>query len=95
MHGHEEEYCSFFFGEMHFDFIKVDYCGERKLKLVERERYELIRRAIDRAKPGVRMDICRWTFPGEWAARIAWAWRAILPLRRRRRTPPVDDYDEI
>ena len=75
LYGHEEEDCRFFFGEMDFDFIKVDYCGGRKLKLDERERYELIRRAIDRAKPGVRMNICRWTFPGEWAARIAESWR--------------------
>ncbi len=82
MYGHEEEDCRFFFGEMDFDFIKVDYCGGQKLKLDEQERYEVIRRAIDASgKKGVRLNICRWTFPGEWAARIAESWRATADIR--------------
>ena len=82
MYGHEVEDCRFFFGEMDFDFIKVDYCGGLKLKLDEQERYEIIRRAIDASgKKGVRLNICRWTFPGEWAARIAESWRATADIR--------------
>ncbi len=82
MYGHEMEDCRFFFGEMDFDFIKVDYCGGQKLKLDEQERYEIIRRAIDASgKKGVRLNICRWTFPGEWAARIAESWRSTADIR--------------
>ena len=76
LYGHDLEDCRFFFGEMDFDFIKIDYCGGLKLKLDEQERYTAIRRAIDvSGKKGVRMNICRWTFPGEWAAGVAESWR--------------------
>lgn len=82
MYGHEVEDCRFFFGEMDFDFIKVDYCGGQKLKLDEQERYEIIRRAIDASgKKGVRLNICRWTYPGAWASRIAESWRATADVR--------------
>lgn len=82
LYGHDLEDCRFFFGEMDFDFIKIDYCGGLKLKLDEQERYTAIRRAIDvSGKKGVRMNICRWTFPGEWAAGVAESWRTTRDIR--------------
>lgn len=82
LYGHDVEDCRFFFGEMDFDFIKVDYCGGGKLRLDEQERYTAIRRAIDvSGKKGVRMNICRWTFPGEWAAGVAESWRTTRDIR--------------
>ena len=82
LYGHDLEDCRFFFKEMDFDFIKVDYCGGQKLKLDEQERYTAIRRAIDvSGKKGVRLNICRWTFPGEWAAGVAESWRTTRDIR--------------
>ena len=82
LYGHDLEDCRFYFGEMDFDFIKIDYCGGLKLKLDEQERYTAIRRAIDvSGKKGVRMNICRWTFPGEWAAGVAESWRTTGDIR--------------
>ena len=82
LYGHDIEDCRFFFGEMDFDFIKVDYCGGLKLKLDEQTRYTEIRRAIDvSGKKNVRMNICRWEFPGEWAAGVAESWRTTGDIR--------------
>lgn len=77
LYQHEQQDCDFFFKEMGFDFIKVDFCGgvsyhnDRNLNLSEKERYTIIANAI--AKTGredVRMNICRWDFPGNWAHEI-------------------------
>lgn len=82
LYGHDLEDCRFLFGEVGFDFFKVDYCGGQKLGLDEQERYTAIRRAIDASgKKGVRLNICRWTFPGEWAASVAESWRTTLDIR--------------
>ena len=82
LYGHDLEDCRLFFDELDFDFIKVDYCGGLKLKLDEQERYTAIRRAIDvSGKRGVRMNICRWTYPGKWAAGVAESWRTTRDIR--------------
>ena len=86
---HDEEDADYYFREHDFDFIKVDFCGGDprqnfdKLALDERQRYTAIRRAIDAAKPGVRMNICRWDFPGTWAAELADSWRISHDIRPR------------
>ena len=74
-YGHDDDDCRFYFGECGFDFIKIDWCGGRKLKLDEETRYTAIRRAMDKVKPGVRMNVCRWAYPGKWAEKIADSWR--------------------
>ncbi len=82
LYGHDIEDCRLFFGELDFDFIKIDYCGGLKLKLDEQERYTAIRRAIDASgKKNVRVNICRWEFPGEWAAGVAESWRTSGDIR--------------
>ena len=83
LYGHDDQDAQFLFREMDFDFIKIDYCGGCHLKLNEHDRYTAIRRALDKAKPGVRMNICRWNFPGEWAAKVADSWRSTGDIRAK------------
>jgi len=79
--GHELEDCDLFFNDCDFDFIKVDYCGadgniDGNLNYEPRDRYTAIRNAINATKrPDVRLNICRWAFPGTWAKDIAVSWR--------------------
>ena len=82
LYEHDEQDCEYFFKELGFDFIKVDFCGgsyyhnKDHLVLDEEERYTAIAKAI--AKTGrtdVRLNICRWAYPGNWAHDIATSWR--------------------
>ena len=80
--GHDQQDMDFFFKELKFDFIKVDYCGAQtgnnvdNLDLPEQERYTEIYQAIKNTKRrGVRYNICRWAFPGTWVHDIATSWR--------------------
>ena len=82
LYGHDQQDCNYFFGDLGFDFIKVDYCGGRPhpkgdtLTLDEDPRYTEIAEAIKRTgRKDVRLNICRWDFPGTWAARVASSWR--------------------
>ena len=82
LYGHDQQDMDFFFKELKFDFIKVDYCGAEtgnnvdNLDLPEQERYTEIYQAIKNTKRrGVRYNICRWAFPGTWVHDIATSWR--------------------
>ncbi|MBQ0019363.1 MAG: alpha-galactosidase [Bacteroidales bacterium] len=82
LYGYDERDCKFFFDELDFDFIKVDFCGgvsyhnSEGLNLDARERYTAISNAIKKCnKKDVRMNICRWDFPGTWAHDVATSWR--------------------
>lgn len=82
MYGHDQQDADFFFKEMGFDFIKVDFCGGDAgqnfdhLGLNEQERYTAIRKAIDATgRKDVRLNVCRWNFPGTWVHNIASSWR--------------------
>ena len=76
LYGHEEQDCQLYFGDWDFDFIKVDYCGGRHLDLDEREQYTRISNAIKNCgKKDVVFNICRWAYPGNWAADVADSWR--------------------
>lgn len=46
LYGHDAADCQLHFNELGFDFIKVDYCGGKKLSLDERKRYSEIAQAI-------------------------------------------------
>ncbi|MCQ2095188.1 MAG: carbohydrate-binding protein [Bacteroidaceae bacterium] len=81
-YGHDQQDADFFFKDMGFDFIKVDFCGgspyhnEERLQLNEKERYMAISKAIQNTgRTDVRMNICRWAYPGTWASSIAASWR--------------------
>lgn len=82
LYQHDDQDCRLFFRDLDFDFIKVDFCGgiakdnHEKLQLDERQRYTEIAEAIKRNSDGrVRLNICRWAFPGTWARSIAPSWR--------------------
>ena len=82
LYGHDAEDCQLHFNELGFDFIKVDYCGGRALKLDEKQRYTEIAEAIKATgRTDVRLNLCRWAFPGTWAADIAESWRTTKDIR--------------
>ncbi len=82
LYGHDAADCQLHFNELGFDFIKVDYCGGRRQHLEERARYTEIANAIlATGRRDVRFNICRWAFPGTWAAEIAGSWRTTRDIR--------------
>ena len=90
LYGHDRQDCDFFFRDLGFDFIKVDYCGGRPhpkgdtLSLDEQQRYTEIAEAIRHTgRKDVRLNICRWNFPGTWAAKVASSWRMSQDIRPR------------
>lgn len=85
LYGHERQDARLYFKEWGFDFIKIDYCGAGyDLELDERKRYTQIVDAFKEEGCGnVSVNICRWTFPGTWAADIAKSWRISSDIRPR------------
>ncbi|MBQ7188755.1 MAG: alpha-galactosidase [Kiritimatiellae bacterium] len=82
LYGHDAADCKLHFNDLGFDFIKVDYCGGGKLKLDEKARYTEIAKAIQATgRTDVRLNLCRWAFPGTWAADIAESWRTTGDIR--------------
>ena len=81
LYGHDAADCKLHFNDLGFDFIKVDYCGGKRQKLDERDRYTEIAKATGRTD--VRYNICRWAFPGTWAADIAESWRTTGDIRAK------------
>ena len=82
LYEHDQQDADFFFKELGFDFIKVDFCGgsyyhnEDHLVLDEKARYEAISRAIkNTGRTDVRMNACRWAYPGTWIDGAAFSWR--------------------
>lgn len=84
-YGHDEEDARWFFDEMDFDFIKIDFGGgtpqgnKAHVVMNEKERYTAIAKAIAKTKKGaagkVRMNVCCWRYPGSWVSEIAGSWR--------------------
>ena len=81
LYGHDAADCRLHFNEIGFDFIKVDYCGGAALALDERIRYTEIANAIRATGRKVRFNMCRWAFPGIWAAGVAESWRTTGDIR--------------
>ena len=82
LYEHDQQDCDFFFKELGFDFIKVDFCGgvdyhnSEGLNLDAETRYKQIAKAIaNTGRTDVRLNICRWDYPGNWAHDIAVSWR--------------------
>ena len=82
LYEHDQLDADFFFKECGFDFIKVDFCGgsyyhnEDHLVLDEKERYTAIAQAIkNTGRTDVRMNACRWDYPGTWIDDAAFSWR--------------------
>ena len=82
LYEHDQQDADFFFKDCGFDFIKVDFCGGSyyhnvdKLVLDEQERYTAIAKAIENTgRTDVRMNACRWAYPGTWVENVACSWR--------------------
>ena len=82
LYQHDEQDAEYFFNELGFDFIKVDFCGgdpihnEDQLKLDEEERYSAIWQAIlSTGRTDVRYNVCRWAYPGTWIHDVSTSWR--------------------
>lgn len=82
LYGHDVVDAERYFNEWDFDFIKLDYCGGQNLKLDPEERYREIRRVIDSvATRHIRINVCRWNFPGTWVNGIGDSWRISADIR--------------
>ena len=75
MYGYEQVDADYYFKDLEFDFIKVDYCGGRHLNLNEQEQYTAIHNAIVNTGRDVRYNLCRWAYPGTWCHDISTSWR--------------------
>ncbi|MBR0049589.1 MAG: alpha-galactosidase [Prevotella sp.] len=82
LYEHDQQDADLFFKELGFDFIKVDFCGgsyyhnDDHLVLDEKERYNAIAKAIkNTGRDDVRMNACRWAYPGTWIDGAAFSWR--------------------
>ena len=82
LYEHDQLDCDLFFKELGFDFIKVDFCGgspyhnDEGLTLDEKTRYTAIAKAINNTgRNDVRMNICRWAYPGTWVDDAGFSWR--------------------
>ena len=82
LYEHDQQDADFFFKELGFDFIKVDFCGgdgpqnSERLTLDEQERYTAISKAIENTgRTDVRLNVCRWDYPGTWVHDVAFSWR--------------------
>ena len=82
LYQHDQQDCDMFFKDLGFDFIKVDFCGgdpvhnKDGLDLDEKARYTAIAKAIkNTGRTDVRMNICRWAYPGTWANDAGFSWR--------------------
>ncbi len=81
-YGHEEKDAHLYFKTWGYDFIKIDYCGAEDQRLDEKTQYTKIRNAIQQTgRTDVRLNICRWMFPGTWAGEIANSWRIAHDIR--------------
>jgi len=87
LYEHDADDAQLFFNKLGFDYIKVDFCGgderqnSQKLSLDPEERYRQIRLAIDSTgRKDVRMNICRWAYPGTWARDVAASWRTTADI---------------
>ncbi len=76
LYGHDQQDIDLLIKELGFDFIKVDYCGGTRNGLSEQERYTAIHEAIlNTGRTDVRLNVCRWAYPGTWVNDVATSWR--------------------
>ncbi len=82
LYGHEDRDARLYFTTWGYDFIKIDYCGGELLGLDEQTQYTRIREAIRHTgRKDVRMNVCRWMFPGTWVTTLAGSWRISHDIR--------------
>ena len=81
-YNYDQRDADFYFNECGFDFVKVDFCGgdapqnSQRLALDPQERYTAISEAIKKTgRDDVRLNVCRWNYPGTWVHDVAFSWR--------------------
>ena len=81
-YNYDQRDADYYFKDCGFDFIKVDFCGgdapqnSQRLALDPQERYTAIAQAIkNTGRDDVRMNVCRWDYPGTWVHDVAFSWR--------------------
>ena len=81
-YNYDQHDADFYFLDCGFDFIKVDFCGgdapqnSQRLALDPQERYTAISQAIkNTGRDDVRLNVCRWNYPGTWVHDVAFSWR--------------------
>ena len=87
LYGHDKQDLDFFFSDLDFDFIKVDFCGGNwgekgnELYLDVQDRYTTISRTMkDTKRPDAILNICRWAYPGTWCKDVALSWRTTYDI---------------
>ena len=82
LYNYDQRDADFYFKECGFDFIKVDFCGgdapqnKQHLALDPQQRYTAISKAIKATgRDDVRLNVCRWDYPGTWVHDVAFSWR--------------------
>jgi GH43 family beta-xylosidase len=81
LYNHENEDLRLFFDTWNYDFLKVDYCGGMNLGFNGQEEFyysrvgNIIKQIETELGRNIRYNICRWGFPGTWAAGVAESWR--------------------
>lgn len=82
LYNYDQHDADFYFKECGFDFIKVDFCGgdapqnTQHLALDPQKRYTAISNAIKATgRNDVRLNVCRWDYPGTWVHDVAFSWR--------------------
>lgn len=83
LYGHEEQDCRYYFDTLGFDFIKIDYCGallthnRQHVNLDPETQYRRIASAVAATDRGdsIRVNVCRWDYPGTWVSDVATSWR--------------------
>ena len=81
IYGHIDQDCNIFFNTWGYDFLKVDWCGAKKMKLNEEAEYTKISKAVKAINKDLVYTICRWEFPGVWAIDKADSWRISSDIR--------------
>ena len=86
-YNYDQHDADFYFKECGFDFIKVDFCGgdapqnSKRLALDPEERYTAISQAIkNTGREDVRLNVCRWNYPGTWVHDVAFSWRTTVDI---------------
>ena len=81
-YNYDQHDANFYFLDCGFDFVKVDFCGgdapqnRQHLSLDPQERYTAISEAIkNTGRTDVRLNVCRWDYPGTWVHDVAFSWR--------------------
>lgn len=80
---HEEQDLNRMLNEWGYDFIKIDYCGGKKMNMDPQERYTELSEIVRRIRPEVVFNICRWEFPGMWVTEVADSWRISGDIRAK------------